>query len=225
MPLIDLDFAVRREILAALSRGLPVTRISVMQALGLDYAQVVGQLRARSRRRTSIVLDAATGRGVDGHAVLGGADGVSRGGRRAGRCGPTARGTPSASPPRSSEDVSFTTPCPASGAVIAAGVRRGVAYAHPGRGGLRRRAGRAVVGRHRLHLIDDSALPVGRGHRALGRDGAPGALGRIVPVAQLAALGRRWYRGRLAPDWRPRSAGGVAGAARVHGLHRRRSGR
>jgi len=26
-----------------------------------------------------------------------------------------------------------------------------------------------------------------------------------VPVAQLAALGRRWYRGRLAPDWQPRT--------------------
>lgn len=31
------------------------------------------------------------------------------------------------------------------------------------------------------------------------------APGRVVPVAQLAALGRRWYRGRLAPDWQPRS--------------------
>ena len=30
------------------------------------------------------------------------------------------------------EDISFATPCPASGAVIAGGVRRGVAYAHPG---------------------------------------------------------------------------------------------
>ena len=26
-----------------------------------------------------------------------------------------------------------------------------------------------------------------------------------MPVAQLAALGRRWYRGRLAPDWQPRT--------------------
>ena len=30
------------------------------------------------------------------------------------------------------EDIAFTTPCPASGAVIAGGVRRGVAFAHPG---------------------------------------------------------------------------------------------
>jgi hypothetical protein len=29
--------------------------------------------------------------------------------------------------------------------------------------------------------------------------------GAVVPVPQLAALGRRWYRGRLAPDWRPRT--------------------
>jgi hypothetical protein len=29
--------------------------------------------------------------------------------------------------------------------------------------------------------------------------------GAVVPVPQLAALGRRWYRGRLAADWRPRT--------------------
>jgi hypothetical protein len=29
--------------------------------------------------------------------------------------------------------------------------------------------------------------------------------GAVFPVAQLAALGRRWYRGRLAADWRPRT--------------------
>lgn len=34
--------------------------------------------------------------------------------------------------------------------------------------------------------------------RGLGTDG-------LVPVAQLAALARRWYRGRLAPDWQPRT--------------------
>lgn len=26
-----------------------------------------------------------------------------------------------------------------------------------------------------------------------------------MPVPQLAALARRWYRGRLAPGWRPRT--------------------
>jgi hypothetical protein len=30
-------------------------------------------------------------------------------------------------------------------------------------------------------------------------------IGEAFPVAQLAALGRRWYRGRLSPDWRPRT--------------------
>ena len=30
-------------------------------------------------------------------------------------------------------------------------------------------------------------------------------LGSVVPVPQLAALGRRWYRGRLSPDWQPRT--------------------
>jgi hypothetical protein len=29
----------------------------------------------------------------------------------------------------------------------------------------------------------------------------------VFPVPQLAALGRRWYRGRLAPDWQPRTPG------------------
>ena len=29
--------------------------------------------------------------------------------------------------------------------------------------------------------------------------------GAVVPVAQLAALARRWYRGRMALDWQPRS--------------------
>jgi hypothetical protein len=30
-------------------------------------------------------------------------------------------------------------------------------------------------------------------------------MGAIVPPNQLAALARRWYRGRLAPGWAPRS--------------------
>jgi hypothetical protein len=30
-------------------------------------------------------------------------------------------------------------------------------------------------------------------------------VGECVPLKQLAALGRRWYADRLAPDWRPRS--------------------
>jgi hypothetical protein len=30
-------------------------------------------------------------------------------------------------------------------------------------------------------------------------------LGAVMPALQLAALGRRWYRGRLDPEWRPRS--------------------
>ena len=31
------------------------------------------------------------------------------------------------------------------------------------------------------------------------------APGRVVPVAQLAALARRWYRDRMSPDWQLRS--------------------
>ena len=49
--------------------------------------------------------------------------------------------------------------------------------------------------------------------RSLGR-----APGRVVPVAQIAALGRRWYRGRLAPEWQPRSLeASRGGLAERHG--------
>ena len=49
----------------------------------------------------------------------------------------------------------------------------------------------------RLFRSEEDVSPWERG---LGRDP-----GRVVPVAQLAALGRRWYRGRMAPDWQPRT--------------------
>ena len=45
------------------------------------------------------------------------------------------------------EDIAFTTLCPASGAVIAGGVRRGVALAHPG--------AVAYVGVPAMHWWDD----------------------------------------------------------------------
>jgi hypothetical protein len=34
--------------------------------------------------------------------------------------------------------------------------------------------------------------------RGLGLDG-------LVPVAQMAALARRWYKDRLSPDWAPKT--------------------
>jgi hypothetical protein len=130
VPLIDLDFAVRREILAALSRDRPVTRISVMQSLGLDYVTVSASY-TRLAAAHVIVLSAVTGevwmalpfsavptpfRVVAGHVAVWA------------NCAWDAFGIAAAL----ERDVSFTTPCPGSGVVIAAGVRHGTAYANPG---------------------------------------------------------------------------------------------
>ena len=76
-PLSPQDLAVRREILRALARDVAVTRVSVMQALGCEYAEVSASY-ARLAAAHVIVLDAGERRGVDGAAVLGGADAVPR---------------------------------------------------------------------------------------------------------------------------------------------------
>ena len=130
MPLTDTDYAVRHEILTALSRDAPVTRISVMQTLGLDYVEVSASY-ARLAADHVIVLDAATGevwmalpfsavptpfRVVAGDVAVWA------------NCAWDAFGVAAAL----ERDVSFTTPCPGSGAVITAGVRHGTAYASPG---------------------------------------------------------------------------------------------
>ncbi len=124
------DLDVRRALLAAFAAGATPTRASVMQALGLDYAQVSDSYRALQVTRV-VVLDRDTGEvwmampfsAVPTHfRVVVGERSVWA------NCAWDAFGIAAAL----DEDVTFTTPCPASGAVIAGGVRRGVAYAHPG---------------------------------------------------------------------------------------------
>jgi hypothetical protein len=128
--LTDTDLAVRRHILATFVSGDIPTRLSVMQTLGLDYAQV----------SSSYATLAAT------HVIVPNRDTaevwmampfsaeptpfpVVVGGRAVwANCVWDAFGIAAAL----NEDIAFTTPCPASGAVLAGGVRRGVAFAHPG---------------------------------------------------------------------------------------------
>jgi hypothetical protein len=124
------DLAVRREILSALSRDLPVTRISVLQALGLDYGDVSASY-ARLAEAHVLVLDGDSGevrmalpfsavptpfRVVAGDVAVWAT------------CAWDAFGVAAVL----ERDVSFSTPCPGSGVVIAAGVRHGMAYASPG---------------------------------------------------------------------------------------------
>jgi len=128
--LTAIDLAVRRQILATFASGGIPTRLSVMQALDLDAAQV----------SVSYATLAAT------HVIVPGRDTgevwmampfsavptpfpVMVGGRAVwANCAWDAYGIAAAL----NDDIAFTTPCPASGAVIAGGVRRGVAFAHPG---------------------------------------------------------------------------------------------
>ncbi|MEP7118295.1 MAG: organomercurial lyase [Acidobacteriota bacterium] len=125
--LIPLDFVVRRHLLTAFASGATPTRGLVLQALALDYAQLSASY-ARLAEAHVVVLDSGTGEVsmampfsavptafrvvVGDHAVWA-------------TCAWDAFGIAAAL----DQDVSFTTPCPASGAVIAGGVRRGVAFA------------------------------------------------------------------------------------------------
>ena len=59
-PLSPQDLAVRREILRALARDVAVTRVSVMQALGCEYAEVASSY-TRLAATHVVVLDADTG--------------------------------------------------------------------------------------------------------------------------------------------------------------------
>jgi hypothetical protein len=130
VPLIDLDFAVRREILAALSRDRPVTRISVMQSLGLDYVTVSASY-TRLAAAHVIVLSAVTGEvwmALPFSAVPTAFRVVAGDVAVWANCAWDAFGIAAAL----ECDVSFATPCPGSGAVIAAGVRHGLAYSDPG---------------------------------------------------------------------------------------------
>ena len=128
--LTALDFEVRRHILMAFASGGTPTRISAMQALGLDYAQVSASYAVLAATHV-VVLDAGSGEvwmampfsavPTPFRVVVGDRSVWAN-------CAWDAFGIAAAL----GEDVSFATPCPASGAVIAGGVRRGVAFAHPG---------------------------------------------------------------------------------------------
>jgi hypothetical protein len=128
--LTDTDYGVRRAILGALARDAPVTRVSVMQALGLEYAEVSAAY-ARLAEAHVVVLDADTGEvwmalpfsavPTDFRVVAGEVSVWAN-------CAWDAFGVAAAL----DRDVSFATPCPGSGVVISAGVRHGKAHANPG---------------------------------------------------------------------------------------------
>ena len=130
MPLTDADFAVRREILGALARGAQPTRVSVLQALGLDYAAVSASY-ARLAEAHVVVLDPGSGEvwmalpfsavPTDFRVVAGDVAVWAN-------CAWDAFGVAAAL----DRDISFATACPGSGVVISAGVRHGVAHANPG---------------------------------------------------------------------------------------------
>lgn len=128
--LTDTDLAVRCHLLAALASGGIPTRVSVMQALDLDYVQVSSSYSALTHTHV-IVPSRDTGEVwmAMPFSALPTPFPVVVGGRAVwANCAWDAFGIAAAL----GEDIAFTTPCPASGAVIAGGVRRGVAFAHPG---------------------------------------------------------------------------------------------
>jgi len=128
--LTAIDLAVRRQILATFASGGIPTRLSVMQALDLDYAVVSSSYAALTAAHV-IVPGRDTGEvwmAMPFSAVPTPFP-VMVGGRAVwANCAWDAYGIAAAL----NDDIAFTTPCPASGAVIAGGVRRGVAFAHPG---------------------------------------------------------------------------------------------
>lgn len=128
--LTAIDLAVRRQILATFASGGIPTRLSVMQALDLDYAVVSSSYAALAAAHV-IVPGRDTGEvwmAMPFSAVPTPFP-VMVGGRAVwANCAWDAYGIAAAL----NDDIAFTTPCPASGAVIAGGVRRGVAFAHPG---------------------------------------------------------------------------------------------
>jgi len=130
-PLLSaLDFDVRRHILTAFASGGTPTRRSVTQALGLDDAQVAASYAVLAAAHV-LVLDAGSGEvwmAMPFSAVPTPFRVVAGDRSVWANCAWDAYGIAAAL----DEDVTFATPCPASGAVIAGGVRRGVAYAHPG---------------------------------------------------------------------------------------------
>ena len=128
--LTALDLSLRLHILTAFAAGGTPTRVSVMHALGRDDAQVSASYAALAATHV-IVLDPDTGEvwmAMPFSAVPTAFPVVVGTGSVWATCAWDAFGVAAAL----DQDVTFATPCPASGAVIAGGVRRGVAYAHPG---------------------------------------------------------------------------------------------
>ena len=130
MPLSEVDLGVRRHVLLALARGSVPTRVSVMQALDIEYAEVSASY-ARLAAAHVVVLDAGTGEvwmalpfsavPTDFRVVAGDVSVWAN-------CAWDAFGVAAAL----DRDISFATPCPGSGVVISAGVRHGKAHANPG---------------------------------------------------------------------------------------------
>ena len=125
-----IDFDVRRHILTRFAAGATPTRVSVMQALGLDDAHVSASYATLAAAHV-VVLDSHTGEVwmAMPFSAVPTAFRVVVGERSVwASCAWDAFGIAAAL----DQDVTFATPCPASNAVIAGGVRHGVPYAHPG---------------------------------------------------------------------------------------------
>ena len=121
------DRRVRQAILDTLGAGGVPTRLGVMQALGLEYAAVSASYAALTASHV-IVPDGDTGEvwmAMPFSAVPTDVPVVVAGRSLWANCVWDAFGIATAL----DTDVSFVSPCPASGVSIAAGVRRGVAFA------------------------------------------------------------------------------------------------
>ncbi len=125
-----IDLAVRRQILATCASGGTPTRQAVAEALEIDRAHVDASYGVLAATHV-VVLDPKSGEvwmAMPFSAVPTAFPVVAGGRALWANCAWDAFGLAAAL----DEDVSFVTPCPASNASIAGGVRHGVAYAHPG---------------------------------------------------------------------------------------------
>lgn len=130
LPLSATDLAVRRTILDTFARGGIPTRLSVAQALGVDYVDVTASYRALADAHV-IVIDRDSGEvwmampfsavPTEFRVVVGERSVWAN-------CVWDAFGVAAAL----GADVGFVTRCPASNQPVRAGVRQGVAYADPG---------------------------------------------------------------------------------------------
>jgi hypothetical protein len=130
VPLTDTDIAVRRHILATLASGGAPTRVSALQTLGLDYGQVAASYATLAATHV-VALHPDTGEvwmAMPFSAVPTDFRVVADGRSVWANCAWDAFGVAAAL----ECDVSFATPCPASGALLAAGVRHGTAYVPAG---------------------------------------------------------------------------------------------